>query len=256
MQSATGRRKRSRIGLFWVRRGPATLRALSGLLLLILSFIAVFALLNQVNEYRDAEHLPREIRLNPLDWTGVGALAALLTFGINILLLLTLLVGFRSLREGQTSRSAQVLSWAVAQMESVKADERSLRSAPADYEEWNEDIVRSANRICNAYQRMCYFANNSLIDPVHFRRMWGINIVIYWSILERYVQNERAKFNDWPTAADGAYLRGDFEKLAIAFERHFERANPGMIETCLAGRKPPEDLPNATGCDLDRQSNL
>jgi hypothetical protein len=48
--------------------------------------------------------------------------------------------------------------------------------------------------------------------------------------LKPYVESERLRSQDQPTAADGAYLRADFEVLAEQFTRHFNRQNRNLLK--------------------------
>src|SRR5690606_520276 len=152
---------------------------------------------------------PSELRLNPIDWTGVGAIAGMAAIVLNFSLLVSVIIGFRSVKEGQASREAQILQWAAQQMDDVKTYENVVRNADSDHTAWDDDTRHAAQRVCNAYQRMCYMAENGLIHPGHFRAMWGVNIVIYWQRLKGYVDAERARYGDHETATNGAYLRAD-----------------------------------------------
>lgn len=172
---------------------------------------------------------PDHLNLQQFDWNGVSAIAAFFTFLINITLLLTVAVGFRSVQEGQASRTAQVLAWAAEQMDAVKGDEKRLRDAPADFLLWGEEEKVAAQRVANAYSRMCYYARQSLINPKHMRNLWGINVCLYWKILEEYIQDQRKQFGEAATLRAGAVHRADFEATAQEFERHFDLHHPGML---------------------------
>lgn len=189
---------------------------------------------------------PKQLDIERIDWTGIGALAAILTFSVNLILVVSVWHGFSSVKEGQATRSADVLSWASQQMDNVKADERIVRSAPNDFRLWDDTVRQSANRVCNAYQRLCYFARNGLIERRHFRNMWGVNICIHWAMLEPYIVSERERFGDRASGYDGAYLRSDFEILAKSFTRYFNRKLPNLLEgyrqNASALRSPGNDL--------------
>jgi len=205
------------------------MRTAAIIFLLLGSFLlGVVVMFTIAHSYGVIEY-PERLDLTSFDWNGVSAIAALLTFAINVLLVLTVVIGFKGVQEGQAARSAQVLAWATAQMDAVKADEKRLRNSPLDFRDWDDAMQESAGRVCNAYQRMCYYARNGLIDARHFRSNWGVNTSIYWLLLEPYVKSEREKFSDWATAREGAYLRADFEAMALKFISHFNKANPGMI---------------------------
>ncbi|MEO3997758.1 hypothetical protein [Mesorhizobium sp. CAU 1732] len=173
---------------------------------------------------------PDHLNLQQFDWNGVSAIAAFFTFLINITLLLTVAVGFRSVQEGQASRTAQVLAWAAEQMDAVKSDEKRLREASSDFRLWGNEEKISAQRVANAYSRMCYYARQSLINPKHLRNLWGINVCLYWKILEGYIQEQRKEFGEAATLKTGAVHRADFEATAREFERHFDSQYPEMLK--------------------------
>lgn len=180
-----------------------------------------------------AVRYPTAVDLADFDWNGIGAIAAAVSALINALLIMTVVIGFASVREGQASRAAQVLTWAAEQMDSVKEAERTLKSASLDYREWSEVERLAANRVCNAYQRMCYFATHGLINKEHFLDMWGVNICIYWKRLSAYVYSERERYNDHRDPAK-VYLRKDFEIIAKQAEKHFAVKNPGMVDAYVS----------------------
>lgn len=179
----------------------------------------------------------RQIALGRLDWTGVGSLAAVVTIFINLFLLASVVIGFQNIQEGQNSRTAELLRWAMEQMDKVKEDERKLRDlAHRPYASWRDDkeALKSAQAVSNAYSRMAYFANRGLIDIAHFKTLWGVNICIFWLILEEHVRSEREKFSDRTTPDDGAIIRADFNRLAETLIREFDRANPKLLNSYLA----------------------
>lgn len=179
----------------------------------------------------------RQIALGRLDWTGVGSLAAVVTIFINLFLLASVVIGFQNIQEGQNSRTAELLRWAMEQMDKVKEDERKLRDlAHRPYASWRDDkeALKSAQAVSNAYSRMAYFANRGLIDIAHFKSLWGVNICIFWLILEEHVRSEREKFSDRTTPDDGAIIRADFNRLAETLIREFDRANPKLLNSYLA----------------------
>lgn len=207
------------------------LRLAAVVMLAALLLLAVFPQLGEaLKPIWATARVPKKLNIESIDWTGVGAIATILTFTVNLILLASVWHGFNSVKEGQASRSADVLAWASEQMDKVKADERVLRMAPADIALWDDTVRKSANRVCNAYQRLCYYARKGLIERRHFRDMWGVNICIYWRILEPYIASERMRFGDRPTGYHGAYLRADFEILARSFIRHFNRRLPGLLD--------------------------
>jgi hypothetical protein len=176
---------------------------------------------------------PDKLNLKNFDWAGISAVAAFLTFLLNFLLILSVVAGFQTVKEGQASRSAEVLAWAAQHMDAVKADERKIRQAADDHTFWDEEVRAAATRVSHAYQRMSYYALNQLIDERHFRAMWGINLVVHWVRLKPFIESERIASGDRRTAAEGAYLRAHFEELAEKFLSYFKAHNPELIESYL-----------------------
>ncbi|MCO6386209.1 hypothetical protein [Aliihoeflea sp. 40Bstr573] len=187
------------------------------------------------------------IDLANLDWTGVGSLAAIVTILINLVLLASVVVGFQTVREGQNTRTAELMRWAMEQMDKVKDDERVVKTfSTTPYSTWKNDpaATRSAQQVTNAYSRMAYFVNHQLVDISHFRKLWGVNICLYWLLLEEHICSEREKFSDKKTAGEGAFVRSDFELLAHRLIAHFDRTNPKMLDAYLKtlGRKRSGNL--------------
>lgn len=179
----------------------------------------------------------RRLALDRLDWTGIGALAAIVTIFINLILLASVVVGFQNIREGQNSRTAELLRWAMEQMDKVKDDERKLRDlARRPYASWRDDknALKSAQAVNNAYSRMAYLANKGLIDIAHFKTLWGVNICVSWFILEEHIKSERRKFSDKEELSKDTIIRPDFNRLAETFIKEFDRENPKLLDSYLA----------------------
>lgn len=236
------------------RRARRTIGERSALLVLSFAIIAVIAttlilaprLLASAWPIWESARAPRTLNLETIDWTGVAAIAALGALLINLLLLASVWFGFRSVKEGQAARSADVLFWAMKQMDEIKGDQRAIRKASPDPASWDEETVQAAVRLCNAYQRMCYFVRKKLIDQNHFRDIWGVNICIYWRILKPFVYAERKKFDDKQTAYEGAYIRADFEFIADTFQRYFNRRNPHLLAAYERNSGQPKPVETQT----------
>ena len=153
----------------------------------------------------------------PFDWQGVSAVADVTIVFLNLILLASVILAYKSLRESQDTRAADIIIWAVQQMEEIKPDLERLRVASRQCDAWDSEIKTSAQRVSVRLQRLGYMARTGLISKAHFRGMWGMTFVEAWEKLEPWVQQKR-KENQEPLAAkDGAFSRIDFEELAQEF---------------------------------------
>lgn len=165
-----------------------------------------------------------ELVLNPIDWAGIGAISSVGMFVLNILLLVSVIIGYRSISEGVKTRDSGLLVWAIEHMSEIKPDIRTLHQAgkfcngevgrPNFEIRWSAEEMDAANRVSIVLQRLGYMANSGLISKKHFSEMWGPVVVKAWAACEQFVYFKRLS-NDEPILLDeGGYSRKDFEKYA------------------------------------------
>jgi hypothetical protein len=159
----------------------------------------------------------------PFDWQGVSAIAAVFAVLLNGILLASVIYAYRSLRESQLTRAADVMIWAVSQMEEIKDDLKLLRQASRQIDIWPDDVSLAAQRVSVRLQRLAYMARSGLISKDHFRAMWGLTFVEAWEKLEPWVHKRRTDNGEPRAAKDGAFSRVDFEELALEFREFVDQ---------------------------------
>ncbi|AUG54275.1 DUF4760 domain-containing protein [Thalassospira marina] len=168
---------------------------------------------------------------NPFDWSALSAVAALLGLAINIFLLATVYIGYRSIRDGQAAHVSNILIWAAEQMDSIKEDIQVIRNNKDPHNEFSDEYQSSARRVSAIFQRLGYMAHNGLINPIHFKNMWGLSFVLMWQELEPWVKHLREQNGEPKTLSEGAFSRVDFERMALKYEKHFSEIINRMQKT-------------------------
>lgn len=173
-----------------------------------------------------------KVDLSRFDWQGVSAVSDLLMVLLNIVLIVSVVIGYRSLRESAKSRDATLLIWATERMDTIRPLLEQLRAAPAygslndiragsDFSApWSPELLGSANRVGIELQRLSYMANKGLISREHFIAMWGPTFVAAWEILEVPIKHRRLKNGEPMHLHEGAYSRRDFETFSMLCKAH------------------------------------
>lgn len=166
------------------------------------------------------------INLSQFDWQAVSAVAAVITVLLTAILIATVVVGYRSLKESVLSRDASLLTWAIQRMTEIKEDLDAVRHAPpygtlSDIKSptfvtpWVREVEDAAYRVSVELQRLAYLANSGLISKVHLQKMWGPTFSETWDLLETWVKHKRLTKGEPLELSDGAFSRNDFEKFAL-----------------------------------------
>ncbi len=165
------------------------------------------------------------IDLSHFDWQGVSAISDALMVLLNVILIASVIVGYRGLKESALSRDASLLVWAMQQMTEIREDLEALYNAPLygtlaeikllDFKSpWPQEVESAAYRVSVELQRLSYLANSGLISKVHFMKMWGPSFVKAWAVLEMWVKHKRIINGEPIDLALGAYSRNDFERFS------------------------------------------
>lgn len=165
------------------------------------------------------------VDLSTYDWQAVAATAAILTALLTALLVASVFVGYRHIRETILQRDASLLLFCIEQMESIKSDLRSIEMAPTygtldaalvpDFvSPWDRAVEESALRVSQVMQRLGYLVEANLISEVHLLRMFGPVVADSWVLLEPWVKRYRMIKGEPVELDQGAFRRGDFERLA------------------------------------------
>jgi hypothetical protein len=165
------------------------------------------------------------VSLSVIDWQAVSAITGAITVLLNIVLVATVVIGYRSLKESVLSRDASLLTWAIQRMAELKDDLETIRHAPpyaslaaitsqSFVSPWDAHVEAAAYRVSVELQRLSYMANSGLLSKIHLQKMWGATFAEAWSLLETWVKYLRLRKGEPVELADGAYRRNDFERFA------------------------------------------
>jgi len=166
-----------------------------------------------------------KVDLSRFDWQGVSGASDVLMVVLNIVLIVSVVVGYRSLRESVLTRDASLLTWAMERMTAIRDDLEMLWRAPSygtmeqirgvDFTSpWPAELEKAAQRVSVELQRLSYLANSGLISKTHFMSMWGPTFARAWISLEPWVKHRRFTNGEPIDLKDGAYSRNDFERFA------------------------------------------
>lgn len=165
------------------------------------------------------------VDLSRFDWQGVSGVSDALMVLLNVILIVSVIVGYKSLKESVLSRDASLLTWAMERMTVIKEDLDALQNAPSYgtlqqvmsanfHSPWVKEVEDAAYRVSVELQRLSYLANSGLISKVHFKKMWGPTFVKAWKLLEVWVKHKRLKNGEPIELKDGGYSRNDFETFS------------------------------------------
>ena len=169
-----------------------------------------------------------QVELNRFDWSGVSGISDAVMVFLSILLLVGLRQGSKSIKESSLSRDADILRWAMSEMDELKPHIRTITDAHKrkpfcscenehikEFEStWGKDELDAAQSVGVKLQRIGYMANQNLISRDHFMNMWGPMYLASWYSLEAWVKHKRLKLDEPQNISDGAYSRMYFEQYA------------------------------------------
>jgi hypothetical protein len=170
-----------------------------------------------------------QVELNRFDWSAVSGISNAVMVVLSILLLAGLRQGSKSIKESSLSRDADILRWAMSEMDELKPHIRTITDAHTrkpfcSYENehieegfnppWEEEEEEAAQLVGVKLQRIGYMANQNLISRDHFMNMWGPMYLASWYSLEAWVKHKRLKLDEPQNISDGAYSRMYFEQYA------------------------------------------
>lgn len=166
------------------------------------------------------------VNLTQFDWQAVSAIASAIMVLLTGVMIGTIVIGYRSLKESILSRDASLLTWAIQCMTEIKEDLDTVRQAPpygtlSDITSptfvtpWVPEVEAAAYRVSVALQRLAYLANSGLISKVHLKKMWGPTFAEAWDLLFTWVKHVRLMNREPLELSDGAFSRNDFEKFAL-----------------------------------------
>lgn len=174
------------------------------------------------------------IQADQVDWDGVSGMMDTLMVILTLLLLLGLRQGAQSIDEANHSRNADLLNWAMEEMDKLKpaikvvTDAhkrvpycRDLIDLKDNYNSsWSEDELEAAHYVSIGLQRMGYYATHNLVSKKHYLNLWGPLYLSCWYSLEGWVKHKRLTLGEPMDIKYGAYSRMYFEKFAIYCEEN------------------------------------
>ncbi len=169
-----------------------------------------------------------KVQLTTFDWNGVSGLTNILMVILTILLLYGLKQGSHNIKESSLSRDADILRWAMAEMDLLKPAIRILTDAhknhpycncPGEHIKhfdcyWSQEELAAAQEVSVKLQRIGYMALHNLISRNHFMNIWGPMYLSIWYSLEAWVKHKRLDLDEPLTIQEGAYSRIYLEQFA------------------------------------------
>lgn len=180
-----------------------------------------------------------QVELNRFDWSGVSGISDVVMVFLSILLLIGLRQGSKSIKESSLSRDADILRWAMSEMDELKPKitiitDAHKRKAFCDCDDnhteefkstWSKEELEAAQSVGVKLQRIGYMALHNLISRNHFMNLWGPMYLASWYALESWVKYKRFELNEPQKISDGAYSRRYLEKYA----KYCEKNLPGLL---------------------------
>lgn len=177
-----------------------------------------------------------KVELSKFDWSGVSGLSDVIMVVLTLVLLAGLKQGSKSIRESSISRDADILRWAMSEMDALKPQIRLLTDAHKrhrycgkahDPQEnpngWTDKELEAAQIVGVNLQRIGYMALHNLVSRNHFMNIWGPMYLACWYSLEPWVKHKRKALNEPTEIKDGAYSRIFFEQYANYCEANLPR---------------------------------
>ncbi|MBB1268559.1 hypothetical protein [Shewanella sp. SR44-3] len=173
-----------------------------------------------------------KIQLSTIDWTAVSTVISFFMLILTAFMLMGLYQGSKNIRESTLSRDADILRWAMSDMDLLKPKIRVLTDAHkkqpycdcADAHlleyavQWTDDELAAAQEVSVKLQRIGYMALHNLISRNHFMNIWGPMYLSTWYALEPWVKHKRLDLEEPMTLAEGAYSRIYLEQFALFCE--------------------------------------
>lgn len=168
------------------------------------------------------------IELSRFDWSGVSGVSDVIMVFLSILLLVGLRQGAKSIKESSLSRDADILRWAMSEMDELKPKIKIITDAhkrkpfcsckgkhTKEFEgNWGKEELDAAQTVGVNLQRIGYMSLHNLISRNHFMNIWGPMYLASWYALESWVKHKRLELDEPQDILDGAYSRMYLEQYA------------------------------------------
>lgn len=207
-----------------------------------------------------------QIELNRFDWSGVSGISDVVMVLLSILLLIGLRQGSKSIKESSLSRDADILRWAMSEMDALKPKIKIITDAHkrkpfCDCEaehvtvfesSWTEEELEAAQLVGLNLQRIGYMSLHNLISRNHFMNIWGPMYLASWYALDSWVKHKRLDLDEPQDITDGAYSRMYLEQYA----KYCENNLPLLLVENERKRFNLPPLPKAKTSKYDQLKSL
>ena len=119
---------------------------------------------------------------------------------LNILLL-SVIIGYKTIKEEVKNRDSSLLQWAMDQITDIKEYTSILKNSGdycrGEFEDvdfkvlWSKKEIDAAYNVSIILQRLSYMPTEGLISKEHFSKMWSPTFIKKWNILEKYIHHKR-----------------------------------------------------------------
>ena len=172
--------------------------------------------------------------LSKIDWSGVSGITSIIMVFLSAILLLGIKQGSKNIKEASLSRDADILRWAMSEMDKLKPQIKLITDAhkrhkycnckenhTPDYTtDWTDEELDATQTVGVNLQRIGYMALHNLISRNHFMNIWGPMYLSSWYALEGWVKHKRLDLNEPLTIENGAYSRMYLEQYALYCENN------------------------------------
>lgn len=116
-----------------------------------------------------------------------------------------------------------------------------LSSTQPDWRKWTKEDQQLGEEIATQLQRIAYFCEKGLLDPVLVRDNWGIVFVKCWDILHDQIDDYRRRWTPHKQPYEPRPPRSDFQSIAAQFRTYYEKQvdsavpNPPLQPTGFTG---------------------
>lgn len=172
--------------------------------------------------------------LSKIDWSGISGITSIIMVFLSAILLLGIRQGSKNIKEASLSRDADILRWAMSEMDKLKPQIKLITDAhkrhkycnckenhTLDYTtDWIDKELDAAQTVGVNLQRIGYMALHNLISRNHFMNIWGPMYLSSWYAIEGWVKHKRLDLNEPLRIEDGAYSRMYLEQYALYCENN------------------------------------
>ncbi|MCC7167786.1 MAG: hypothetical protein IT565_09455, partial [Rhodospirillales bacterium] len=129
---------------------------------------------------------------------------------------------------------ADLMIFAIKEIDDLKIYRDILRNAPNDIEKWTADHEVAADLMGRKLNNLSYLATGGLLDKKHFMDNYGGVFVLSWYKIEPFIRKYRRLRGEPETikkdSTGGALQRKWLEIFSKECEDYLMRQYPGLVE--------------------------